>query len=67
MIFAAALGLEHRGVLRVLAGLHLLLAAVLATGLVVFGLDPLEVRRGSLGSPAAAAKGCRSSYRHPLA
>jgi len=46
MIFAAALGLEHRGVLRALGVLHLLLAAALATGLVVFGLDTVEVRRG---------------------
>lgn len=46
MIFAAALGLEHRGMLRALGVLHLLFAAALAGGLVVFGLDTLEVRRG---------------------
>jgi hypothetical protein len=46
MIFAAALGLEHRRVLRALGFLHVLLAIAVAAGLAVFGLDALEVRRG---------------------
>ena len=45
MLFAAAIGLDHRRVLRTLGFLHLLLAVTATAGLVVFALDALEVRR----------------------
>ena len=44
MILAAAVGLEHRRVLRILGVIHLLLVPVLLGGLLLFGLDWLQVR-----------------------
>ncbi|MGQ0702596.1 MAG: hypothetical protein ACT4PM_05635 [Gemmatimonadales bacterium] len=43
-LFAAAIGLEHRVVLRSLGVIHLLLAVITLAALLVFGLDALEVR-----------------------
>lgn len=45
LVFLAALGLGHRGVLRAWGGLHFVLAALLIGGLAVFTLDALELRR----------------------
>jgi hypothetical protein len=45
LLFAAAAGLEHRGILRLLGVGHLVLAAALGVGLGLFGLDALEVQR----------------------
>ena len=44
MLFAAAIGLGHRRVLRVLGALHLAIAVLLLGGLVLFTLDWLQVR-----------------------
>lgn len=44
MLFAAAIGLEHRRVLRVLGVVHLLLTPVLLAGLALFALDWLQLR-----------------------
>jgi hypothetical protein len=44
MLFLAAVGLEHRKVLKLLGVLHLLLVPLLAAGVVLFVLDWLEVR-----------------------
>lgn len=51
MLFAAAIGLEHRRVLRVLGALHLVLAVAVAAALAVFGLDTIQIR-GLVGSGA---------------
>ena len=45
LLFVAAVGLGHRVVLRVLALLHGVLVLALAGGLLLFGLDVLEVQR----------------------
>lgn len=45
MLFTAAIGLGHRGTLRVLGGVHLIASALLLAGLGVFALDWLQVRR----------------------
>ncbi len=45
MVFAAALGLGHSMMLRILGALHLLLAAAVAAALVVFALDTVQIRR----------------------
>jgi hypothetical protein len=45
MLWTAAVVLDHRNVIRSLAVLNLLLAAALAAGLGLFGLDALELRR----------------------
>lgn len=44
MLFAAAIGLDHRKVLRLLGVFHLLLVPVLLGALAIFGLDWLQVR-----------------------
>lgn len=44
MLWSAALGMEHRSVIRTLGLLHLLMAGVVFAGLVVFALDWLQVR-----------------------
>ena len=44
MLFLAAVGLEHRKVLKLLGALHLLLVPLLAAGVVLFVLDWLQVR-----------------------
>jgi hypothetical protein len=45
MVFAAALSLEHRTVIRLLGALHLALGVALLAGLGLFVLDTLELRR----------------------
>ena len=44
MLWSAALGMGHRSMIRALGLLHLLIAAVVFAGLVVFALDWLQVR-----------------------
>jgi hypothetical protein len=44
MLFSAAIGLGHRLVLRVLGIVHLVIAAGLLAGLIVFALDWIQVR-----------------------
>lgn len=44
MLFAAAIGLDHRKTLRALGIVHLFLVPVLLGGLAVFGLDWVQVR-----------------------
>ena len=44
MLWSAALGLGHRTVIRALGLFHLVLAAVVLVGLVIFALDWLQVR-----------------------
>jgi hypothetical protein len=53
VLFAAALGLAHRGVLRSLGVIHVLLAVLLLAGLGIFALDWLQVRKDV---PAEAAR-----------
>jgi hypothetical protein len=54
MLFAAALGLEHPGVLRFLGVLNLVLAVVLVAWLGLFALDTLQVRSAvDPGAPRA--------------
>lgn len=45
MLFAAAIGLGHAMVLRILGALHLLLAAAVGAALVGFALDMVQIRR----------------------
>jgi hypothetical protein len=52
LLFAAALSLEHRRVLRGLGVIHLLVAPALLAGLAVFALDWLQLR-SRVGGPAA--------------
>ena len=54
MLFAAALGLDHPGVLRFLGVLNLVLAAALVAWLGLFALDTLQLR--SMVEPAARAR-----------
>jgi len=53
LLFTPAIILEHRTALRLLGALNLLLALAVLTGLGLFALDTLELRRGV----AAAAAG----------
>jgi hypothetical protein len=54
LVFAAALALEHRRVIRVLAILHLLLAPALLVALGFFALDFLQIR-GQVGDAGRRA------------
>ena len=57
-LFAAAIGLQHRMMLRVLGWIHLALAAVCFAALLVFGLDALEMGgrvRGAVAGPVGVA------------
>lgn len=69
ILFAAALGLAHRRVLRALGVIHLLLALLLLAGLGLFTLDWLQVRTQmpAQGSQSLDLAGARAAGMAALA
>jgi hypothetical protein len=63
LLFAAAVGLDQRIMLRILGVGHLLFAVALGIGLGMFGLDALEVQRvvGPAGRSAFIAAAVRTA------